>query len=75
MSAPIAGRKPSVGRVFGPPLLIALISCSGLIAAFAFGDVGRVLCWLGIGAPIVVIVGCALQHRVRFRSVRRRWSG
>jgi hypothetical protein len=74
MSAATAGRKPSVGRVFGPSLLIALISCGGLVAAFAFGDAGRVLCWLGVGAPIVVIAGCALRHQVRFRPVPRRWS-
>jgi hypothetical protein len=57
-----SGCKPSGGRVFGPPLLIALISCSGLAAAFALGEAGRVLCWCGVGAPIVVIAWCALRR-------------
>ena len=42
-------------RVFAAPAAIAAFSAFGLIAAFVFGDLGRVLCWLGLGAPIAVI--------------------
>jgi hypothetical protein len=42
-------------RVFAIPFAIAVITALGLVAAFAFGDIGRVLCWLGVGAPIAVI--------------------
>jgi hypothetical protein len=47
-------------RVFAAPVAIAALSAFGLIAAFAFGDTGRLLCWLGVGAPIAVIGWCAL---------------
>jgi hypothetical protein len=49
-------------RVFATPLALALVSAFGLVAAFAFGDTGRVLCWLGVGAPIAIIGWCALRR-------------
>ena len=52
-------------RVFAAPVAIAAVSAFGLTAAFAFGDIGRVLCWLGVGAPIVIIGWCALRRSIR----------
>jgi hypothetical protein len=49
-------------RVFATPFAIAVITALGLVAAFAFGDIGRVLCWLGVGAPIAVIGWYALRR-------------
>jgi hypothetical protein len=51
-------------RVFAAPLAIAVISALGLVAAFAFGDIGRVLCWVGVGVPIAVIAWCGLRRTV-----------
>jgi hypothetical protein len=49
-------------RVFAAPLALAAISALGLVAAFAFGETGRVLCWVGVGAPVAVIGWCALRR-------------
>ena len=49
-------------RVFAAPAAIAVLSAFGLVAAFVFGDIGRVLCWLGLGAPIAVIGWYALRR-------------
>jgi hypothetical protein len=50
-------------RVFAAPAALAAISAFGLVAAFAFGDMGRVLCWFGVGAPIAVIAWGGLRGR------------
>lgn len=49
------GRRPDIIRVFGAPFLLAVISAIGLVAAFGFGQLGQVLCWLGVGSPIAVV--------------------
>jgi hypothetical protein len=61
MTASPAKDRPSIRRVFGPPLLLAAISAFGLIAAFAFGTAGHVLSWLGVGAPIIVVAWFGLR--------------
>jgi hypothetical protein len=50
-------------RVFAAPLALAVISAFGLVAAFAFGETGYVLSWLGVGAPIAVIAWFGLRRR------------
>ncbi|WP_407154223.1 hypothetical protein [Bradyrhizobium sp. STM 3557] len=50
-------------RVFAMPLALAAVSAFGLIAAFAFGETGHVLSWLGVGAPIAVIAWFGLRSR------------
>jgi len=75
MSAPSDRRKPNVIRVLGPPLAIALISGGGLVAAFALGDAGRVLCWCGVGAPLVVIAWYGLRRRVWCQRAPRHRCG
>ncbi|CCE07976.1 exported hypothetical protein [Bradyrhizobium sp. STM 3843] len=54
-------RKPSVAGVVGPPLALAAISAIGLVAAFALGPIGEVLCWLGVGAPVAVVAWFGLR--------------
>ena len=49
-------------RVFAMPVALAMISAFGLVAAFAFDDAGRALCWLGVGAPLAVIGWCAARR-------------
>lgn len=58
-----ARRVPDVIRVFRAPFLLAGISAIGLVAAFGFGLPGQVLCWLGVGSPIVVVAWFGLQGR------------
>jgi hypothetical protein len=50
-------------RVFAAPLALAAVSTFGLVAAFAFGETGRMLSWLGVGAPIAVIAWFRLRSR------------
>ena len=50
-------------RVFAAPLALAALSAFGLVAAFAFDEAGRVMCWLGVGAPVAVIAWSALRLR------------
>ena len=55
-------------RVFAAPLALAVISTFGLVAAFAFGETGHVLSWLGVGAPIAVIAWLGLRSLERFQA-------
>jgi hypothetical protein len=50
-------------RVFAAPLVLAAVSAFSLVAAFAFGEAGHVLSWLGVGAPIAVIAWFGLRCR------------
>jgi hypothetical protein len=49
-------------RVFAVPFALAIVSAFGLVAAFAFDDVGRAMSWVGVGAPIAVIAWCAARR-------------
>jgi hypothetical protein len=57
-------------RVFAAPLCLAAASSVGFIAAFLWGDIGRYLCWFGIGSPLVVIAWLAAS-RLSSRTVPR----
>jgi hypothetical protein len=63
-------------RVFAAPLALAAVSAFGLLAAFAFGDIGRGLCWFGVGAPVAVIAWSALRRQAgRPPGQAPRWRG
>ncbi len=49
-------------RVFGAPLLIALATSIGLLAALLWGDVGRYVAWVTVGFPVLVIFGVWLRR-------------
>jgi len=55
-------------RVFAAPLCLAAASGVGFVAAFLWGDIGRYLCWLGIGSPLIVIAWLA-AYRLFSRTV------
>ena len=57
-------------RVFAVPLCLAAASGLGLIAAFLWGDIGRYVCWLGIGLPLIVIAW-VVPSRLLSRTVPR----
>lgn len=57
------GPRSRIVKVFGPPLALAAISASGLIAAFGLGATGQALSWLGVGAPILVVAWFGLRRR------------
>jgi hypothetical protein len=53
-------------RVFAAPLYLAAASGVGFVTAFLWGDIGRYLCWLGVGLALIVIAWLAV-----FRAVPR----
>jgi len=57
-------------RVFAAPLGLAAASSLGFIAAFPWGDIGRYVCWLGIGLPLVVIAWVAPSRLFSAQPVR-----
>lgn len=60
------GRSQGWIAVFGPPILLGILSLAGLLAALLFGDLGRYLSWLSVGAPVLVIGWAWL--RLKFRG-------
>jgi hypothetical protein len=52
-------------RVFGAPIIIAVLSLTGLLSALLLGDVGRTLSWIAVGLPVLVCVGAWLRLRRR----------
>jgi hypothetical protein len=41
--------------VFGPPLLIAILSSAGLVSALTDDSAARVFAWFALASPIVLI--------------------
>ena len=60
--------KPDWWRVFAAPLCLAAVSSLGFVAAFLWNDIGRYLCWLGVGLPLVVIAWMAAAHMFARRN-------
>ena len=48
-------------RVFGMPLLLALISLLGLVSALLGDGVWDALSWLALGIPVVVALRCSFK--------------
>jgi hypothetical protein len=51
-------------RVFGPPLLLAVVSAIGLLSALLGDGIWDVLSWLALGTPIAVVACCVYPDRV-----------
>ncbi|MGF7150596.1 hypothetical protein FHS96_004254 [Sphingomonas zeicaulis] len=55
MSAPNAKRRDGrLGKVFAMPLLLCLVSLAALVVGLLDDGLFDLLCWLGLGAPVVV---------------------
>jgi hypothetical protein len=46
---------PNWRAVFGVPMMIGLLSLSGLFSALLFDEIGRYFSWLAVGAPIIIV--------------------
>jgi hypothetical protein len=61
-------------RVFGTPILLAIGTVLGLLAALLWGEIGRYVVWATVGAPVLVVlwVCCAAapEKQVRRRELR-----
>jgi hypothetical protein len=40
--------------VFGAPIIIGLLSLSGLFSALLFDEMGRYFSWMAVGSPVIV---------------------
>lgn len=47
-------RPPRWIRVFGAPVVIAVLTLAGLLAALLFGKTGRYLSWISVASPIMI---------------------
>jgi hypothetical protein len=62
--------RPNGWRVFGAPVLIAVLTMAGLLAGLLWGEGGRCVLWAGVGSPVVVATWTWLRVRLRHhRSV------
>lgn len=53
---------PNWRTVFGIPIVIGLLSLSGLFSALLFDEIGRYFSWLAVGAPIIIVAGLLVKR-------------
>jgi hypothetical protein len=51
-------------RVFGAPIVIAVLTLAGLLAALLFGETGRYLSWISVASPIIICAWAWWRVRV-----------
>ena len=56
-------RPPLWIRVFGIPIIIAVLSLAGLLSALLLGDAGRYLSWFAVGLPVLICAYAWLRQR------------
>jgi hypothetical protein len=62
------GDAPNWRTVFGLPLVIGLLSLTGLISALLFDELGRYFSWIGVGSPIIILSSIFFIQRWRRSS-------
>ena len=50
-----SGRSRPRLRIFGAPILIAVATSIGLLAALLWGEIGKYVAWVTVGFPVLVI--------------------
>ncbi|MET4800540.1 fatty acid desaturase [Bradyrhizobium sp. LB11.1] len=50
-------------RVFAAPVLLAVATITGLLAALLWGTVGQYVAWVTVGAPVLVVAWVWVRHR------------
>jgi hypothetical protein len=58
--------------VFGAPVLLAVLTVAGLLAALLWGEVGRYVAWMTVGSPVLVILWVWLRRNTKKRRNSRR---
>ena len=48
--------------VFGGPILLALLTVVGLLAALLWGEIGSYVAWMTVGAPVAVVLWAWLRR-------------
>jgi hypothetical protein len=46
---------PNWRSAFGAPVVIGLLSLSGLLSALLFDGIGRYFSWIAVGTPIILV--------------------
>ncbi|PPK76189.1 hypothetical protein B0F87_104281 [Methylobacter tundripaludum] len=49
-------------QIWGMPVLLGLVSVSGLIAALLFDGIGDAVSWLALAAPVVTALWYGVRH-------------
>jgi hypothetical protein len=49
-------KNNSLLRLWGKPLLIALLSIAGLVAALVGDGIWDIFSWLALGIPVIIII-------------------
>jgi len=60
-----SGRLRPWIRVFGAPILIAISTLVGLLAALLWGEVGGYVAWTTVGFPVFVVLRVWPRHGKR----------
>jgi hypothetical protein len=56
-------RRQSIGEMGLIPLIIAAVSCAGLITALVGDDIWDVLSWMTLSVPVAVAIWYAFRRR------------
>ncbi|RXT44794.1 hypothetical protein B5V03_19585 [Bradyrhizobium betae] len=52
-------------RVFAAPIVLAVATITGLLAALLWGTVGQYVAWVTVGAPVLVISWVWVRRRTQ----------
>ena len=50
-------------KLWGWPLVLGVLTLTGLIAGLVSEDTGDYMAWLGLGVPVAVASWCGLRRR------------
>ncbi|WP_426434777.1 hypothetical protein [Bradyrhizobium genosp. P] len=56
--------RPRWTHVFGAPIVVAMLTLCGLLAALLLGDLGRYFSW-AVAAPVAIVAWAWLRSRLR----------
>lgn len=59
-------------RLWGGPLLLGLLTASGLVSALLSDGAGDVWSWLGLGVPVAVMAWYGLRRSVLLETLPHR---
>jgi hypothetical protein len=56
---------PNWRTVFGVPIIISLLSLTGLLSALLFGEIGRYFSWMAVGSPVILTAWLFVRRLLR----------
>ena len=62
-SGPIRRRRYTLRRIFAMPLVLAVVSSAGLVAALVGGEAWHLFAWSAVALPLVICGVCILRAR------------